>query len=297
MPATTGSPRVSVPVLSKMTTFTSRARSSASRSLTSSPLRAPSVVLMAITSGMASPRACGQAMTSTVAVRISASSGSPRAVQTTSVITPAPSATKKRSAAARSARTCACDCEAWASATRRMIPDRAVCSPTAVTRTRRLPPAATVPATTCSPGCLATGRDSPVIIDSSTSAAPSVTVPSAGTRVPGRTRTTSPTASDASGTTSVPVNVTRSAASGSSWASAESAPCACMIERISIQCPRLMTVMRVESSHQTSTSKMPSVAAHDAAKATTIASEMSVIIPGCRFRSSSRAPFRNTRPP
>ena len=48
---------------------------------------------MAITSGMARPSACGQAMTSTVAVRISASSGSPSAVQTTSVMTPAPSAT------------------------------------------------------------------------------------------------------------------------------------------------------------------------------------------------------------
>src|SRR2546430_1222883 len=66
-----------------------------------------------------------------------------------------------------------------------MIPDRAVASPTAVTRTRRLPPAATVPATTLAPGSLATGRDSPVIIDSSTSAPPSATMPSAGTRDPG----------------------------------------------------------------------------------------------------------------
>ena len=41
------------------------------------------------------------------------------------------------------------------------------------------------PATTESPGSLATARDSPVIIDSSTSALPSATTPSAGTRAPG----------------------------------------------------------------------------------------------------------------
>ena len=38
----------------------------------------------------------------------------------------------------------------------------------------------------------ATGLDSPVTIDSSNSASPSMTTPSAGVRAPGRTRTTSP---------------------------------------------------------------------------------------------------------
>ncbi len=65
--------------------------------------------------------------------------------------------------------------EAWAAATSRMMPDRAVCSPTAVMRTRRLPPAATVPAMTLPPGPFETVRDSPVIIDSSTSAELSMT--------------------------------------------------------------------------------------------------------------------------
>src|SRR6266849_154907 len=60
-----------------------------------------------------------------------------------------------------------------------MIPERAVCSPTALTRTRRLPPAATVPATTVVPGPFETPRDSPVISDSSTSAVPPITFPSA----------------------------------------------------------------------------------------------------------------------
>jgi hypothetical protein len=95
----------------------------------------------------------------------------------------------------------------------------------------------------------------------------------------------------------VPAGVARSAESGSSWASADSAPWACMIERISIQWPRLMTVIRVDSSHHTSTSKTPSVAAQEAANATTMAREMRVIMPGCLARSSSRAPRRKTRPP
>ena len=46
--------------------------------------------------------------------------------------------------------------EAWAAATSRMIPERAVWSPTAVTRTRRLPPLATVPAMTLAPAAFGT---------------------------------------------------------------------------------------------------------------------------------------------
>ena len=52
-----------------------------------------------------------------------------------------------------------------------------------------------MPATTRSPVPLATGLDSPVIIDSSSSASPSTISPSAGTRPPARTSTTSPTCS------------------------------------------------------------------------------------------------------
>ena len=46
------------------------------------------IVEMAMTSGMASPRAWGQAMTSTVAVRTSASSRSPSSHHQASVIAP-----------------------------------------------------------------------------------------------------------------------------------------------------------------------------------------------------------------
>ena len=143
------------------------------------------------------------------------------------------------------------------------MPARAVSSPTAPTRTRIAVSVATVPATTCAPGPRATVDDSPVIIDSSIAAVPSITSPSAGTRPPGRTMTTSPTASSDGETVSVvdvpfapswvePFETTRSASSGSSAASASSALEACMIERISIQWPSSMITMRSASSHQKS---------------------------------------------
>ena len=56
-------------------------------------------------------------------------------------------------------------------------------------------------------------------------------------------------------------------------------------------------VIRVASSHQISTSKRPSVPAQDVTKATTIASEMRVIIPGWRSRQLAAAPRRKTSPP
>ena len=66
---TRNSPRVSVPVLSKNTALRLRASSRPRRSRTSKPFLAPSVVEMATTSGMASPSACGHAITRTVTTR------------------------------------------------------------------------------------------------------------------------------------------------------------------------------------------------------------------------------------
>ena len=187
--------------------------------------------------------------------------------------------------------------EACAAATSRIIADSAVSSPSAVMRTRRLPPLTTVPAMTVAPGPFETGRDSPVIIDSSTSAAPSTTTPSAGTRVPGRTSTMSPTRNSESGTVLISAPLTRSAVSGSSAANAFSAPRAWEIARISSQWPRSMIVMRDESSHQTSISKIPNVAASDVPNATMIARLMRVIMPGLWSASSLHAPRMKTSPP
>ena len=154
-----------------------------------------------------------------------------------------------------------------------------------------------MPATTRSPTRLTTGRDSPVIIASSSSASPSTTTPSAGTRPPGRTSTTSPTRSASSATGSTPSAATRSASSGNSAASAASAPCAWPMARISNQWPSSMIVTSVASSNQRSTSIHPISVATDAPNATTNPIEMSSIIPGRRARSSSQPPRRKTGPP
>jgi hypothetical protein len=154
-----------------------------------------------------------------------------------------------------------------------------------------------VPATTRSPSPRPTGRDPPVIIDSSMSAAPSTTSPSAGTRPPGRTSTKSPGSSADTGTVSTAPSRTRSASSGSSSASACNAPRAWPTARISSQWPSSMITISAASSHQNSRSSSPSTVAELATKATEIASAISVIIPGWRARSSDTAPARNGRPP
>ena len=61
-----------------------------------------------------------------------------------------------------------------------------------LTRTRSAPPPFRVPAKTSSPGAFATGNGSPVMLAWSTSLKPSSTAPSAPTRSPGCTNTTSP---------------------------------------------------------------------------------------------------------
>jgi hypothetical protein len=135
-------------------------------------------------------------------------------------------------------------------------------------------------------------------MDSSTSALPSTTRPSAGTRAPERTRTRSPTRSDDTGTAvTAPSSPIRPASSGSSAASADRAPWAWPIAFISCQWPSSITVTRAASSHQKSRSHSPRLVASEAAYATVIAIEISSIIPGARSRISPRAPARNGHPP
>ena len=272
--------------------------------MTSTPPRAARSVAIETTSGIARPRACGQAITSTVMVRTTASSGLPSRVHVIAVITAAPSANQNSQPAARSARRWAREVDACAWATRRWMPASAVSSPTAETRTRMAVSVATVPATTWSPGPRLTVVDSPVIMDSSMAAVPSTTSPSAGTRPPGRTITTSPTRRSDGATVSVAevpsaASVTRSASSGSSAASASSADDVAWIDRISIQWPSSMITIRRAISHQKSRSwsSRPRLAPRDAKYATVIASPISSIMPGLRAFSSDQAPVRNGRPP
>jgi hypothetical protein len=84
---------VRVPVLSKRTVSMVRTRSRARRSLMRIPARAVRALEIEMTSGMARPRAWGQAMTSTDTVRTTASSLRPASDQAAKVTTPAPAAT------------------------------------------------------------------------------------------------------------------------------------------------------------------------------------------------------------
>src|SRR3981189_3165839 len=58
-----------------------------------------------------------------------------------------------------------------------------------------------------------------------------------------------------------------------------------------------MIVINDASSHQTSISKRPNVAAIDVPKETMIATLINVIMPGLRSAGSPRDPRMNTRPP
>ncbi len=79
--------------MSKMTASMLRARSKASRLRTRMPFFADTPVALTVTSGMARPSACGQAMTRTVTVRVTAKLTSPRtAYQVRKVMSPAPTA-------------------------------------------------------------------------------------------------------------------------------------------------------------------------------------------------------------
>ena len=100
--------------------------------------------------------------------------------------------------------------EPWASDTSRMIFARTVSEPMRVARKVRVPVVLSVPPTTRSSSRFATGRLSPVIIDSSTPEAPSVTTPSTAIVSPGRTRTRSPTRTSATDrSNSTPSRMTR----------------------------------------------------------------------------------------
>ena len=122
--------------------------------------------------------------------------------------------------------------------------------------------------------------------------------PSAGTRPPGRTTTTSPTCSSAGATVTVVSPSTFSASSGRSAARESRAEVVWARDRISIQCPRSMMTTSSASSHQKSNSwcNSPRLAPQDARNATVIARAMRSIMPGLRARSSLTAPVRNGAP-
>ncbi len=143
--------------------------------------------------GVASPRAQGQAITSTATALITAvSSGAPYSHQPTSVISASTRTVGTNTWLTLSTSFWIGALPAWASSTRRMIRASTVSAPRARVRTSSRPSPLMAPPVTLSPGCLGTGRLSPLISASSAWLWPSMTSPSTGKRSPGLTSTRSP---------------------------------------------------------------------------------------------------------
>ena len=234
-PVTTCSPLVSVPVLSNSTTSIVRIRSRASRSLTRMPLRADTAVDNEITSGIARPEG----------VRAGDHQHRDRAHDgVVDVAERRPHDERDRPGGHRHVEQQGGEAvgqglgpavaglgvgdEPLDPGQRRVVTDGLDPDPDRRVRRHR---AGDHPVA----GPLATGLDSPVIIDSSSSASPSTIVPSAGTRPPARTSTTSPTPSSSIAPRRTSSPSTTSASSGSSSASAARAPRAWPIAFISCQ--------------------------------------------------------------
>ncbi len=241
---TSGSPLVSVPVLS-MTTVSMRADASrAAAFLTSTPRLAPRPVPTMIAVGVARPSASGQVITTTVMAKSSAvSTPAPDQSQTRKVPTPPTRATSTSQKAARSASRCPGALEFCASWTRATIWASAVSEPTLVARTRSVPVVLMEAPMTSEPGVLATGRLSPVTIDSSTSEMPSATTPSTGTFPPGRMRSRSPTWTSPVGTSTGSPSRRTVAIGGARSIRARMASLAPPRARISNQWPRSTKVV------------------------------------------------------
>ena len=165
---------------------------------------------------------------------------------------------------------------ACASVTRAIIRATVLSSTVLVTATSSTPSRLTVASKTWAPGCFATGIDSPVMFASSREPRPLTIVPSAGTRAPGRSTTTSSTLRLAAGTSeTVPSEALRNAVSGRNSINASMARRARPSARSSSVVEILNSVSRTAPSKGA-----PTAAA--ATAATTISRSMS------RMRSSHR---------
>ena len=151
--------------------------------------------------GVARPRAQGQLMTSTEMARARAKGKvCPAIIQMTKVSRAMPMTVGTKIPETLSAVLARGALVAAASRTRRMTWDRVVSCPTRVALQARAPFWLMVAALTGSPGCLSTGRLSPVRAASLMLEMPSTTTPSTGMLSPGRTRKMSPGLTSATGT-------------------------------------------------------------------------------------------------
>ena len=198
---TTGTPLVTVPVLSRATIWVRPAASSEAAVLKRMPLRAPRPLPAMMATGVARPKAQGQLMTKTAIPRAAASpTGAPKASHTAAVMAARAMTTGTKTPDTRSAILAMGAFVAAASSMRRMIWARVVSSPTRAARQRRKPDWFSVAEATSSPGPLSMGRLSPVSAASFTALVPSTTTPSTGMVSPGRTTKMSPALTSPTGT-------------------------------------------------------------------------------------------------
>ena len=239
-----GRPSVSVPVLSKATVSTWWAISSASASLIRMPCFAATPVPAMMAVGVASPSAQGQAITSTATARMMAvSSPTPASHQPTKVSSAMPSTAGTNTALTWSTSRCTGALAACASSTSRMMCASTLSLPAAVTSISTRPSPLIEPPVSASPVPLATGSGSPVSMASSTCVLPSLTLPSAGTRSPGRTASLSPARSSSTGMSfSWPSQSIRCASSGRSACSARMAAVVWRLARASSHLPSSTSV-------------------------------------------------------
>ena len=233
-----------MPVLSMTTVSTSFACCSASPDFIRIPWFAPTPVPTIMATGVASPRAQGQEITSTaMAEEMANSAPAPASSHTNSVTSAIHITTGTNTPATLSASWAIGALLALASSTRRIIWERVVSSPTLSARHFKNPALLTVAETTLSPSRFSTGTLSPVIAASSTLEVPDNTVPSTGTRLPGFTRKTSPARRASVGiSSSLPSSLTTIAVFGDKSISFVIASLVLPLERLSRYFP---TVIRV----------------------------------------------------
>ncbi len=240
---TLGSPEVMVPVLSRTTISVRPAVSRETAVLNSMPFLAPSPLPTMMATGVASPRAQGQLITSTDIPRARAypapwpSSSHTRVVTAAMAMTVGTNMPETLSATfAMGALVAAASLTIW------IIWLRVVSWPTRVARHFRKPDLFRVAADTGSPGALSTGTLSPVRALSSSAAVPSSTTPSTGTLSPGRTAKTSPANTCSMGTSvSRPLRITE-AVLGASFIRLFNASVVRPFERASRSFPRVIRV-------------------------------------------------------
>ena len=232
-----------MPVLSSTTVSTRCRFSSASAFLNSTPILAPRPVPTMMATGVASPSAQGQEITSTEMARFSENSSPyPAIIQTMNVTAAMLMTTGTNTPAILSASRAMGALEPPASSTMRMTCARVVSSPTLSARNSRYPSVLTVAAATLSPAPFSMGTLSPVRALWSTDALPSSTVPSTGMLLPERTMTTSPTATCSTGISTISPFLRTEAVLGLRSISERMASPVLPLARVSRNLPKVISV-------------------------------------------------------